>query len=234
MFFGPREAKLGVILGRTHSPIGKSSESELLLSLNVRHRPLRSRLLVNPLSNFFGQTSSDEHTHTAPRPPSPTLRPKRGASVTIPPIPPTSNPRGELIFSSRVDRNFRESYERYRSIFERKREERESLAAAQTWWGWYVWPWNWPKAHYRASSLRGHGHSDSLSMRGRTTDTESAVSTPASSRRSSPVPGPLKRTRGNGGSRSGTPPGGVPERLIPDRTRKESFSSLLSEDQQYG
>ncbi|KAL7414755.1 Spo7-like protein-domain-containing protein [Mrakia frigida] len=39
-------------------------------------------------------------------------------------IPPTKNPRGELIFSSRVDRAFRDGYERYRGMFERRREER--------------------------------------------------------------------------------------------------------------
>ncbi|WRT70455.1 uncharacterized protein IL334_007453 [Kwoniella shivajii] len=39
-------------------------------------------------------------------------------------IPPSSNPRGELIFSSRVDKGFREGYERYRAAFERRREEK--------------------------------------------------------------------------------------------------------------
>ena len=42
---------------------------------------------------------------------------------------PTQNERGELIFSSRVDHEFREGYERYRNAFERKR--REKLKAQQ-------------------------------------------------------------------------------------------------------
>ncbi|OBZ66352.1 hypothetical protein A0H81_13675 [Grifola frondosa] len=40
--------------------------------------------------------------------------------------PTRTSPRGELIFSSRVDRAFREAYERYRAAFERRRERREA------------------------------------------------------------------------------------------------------------
>ncbi|OCF34473.1 hypothetical protein I316_03988 [Kwoniella heveanensis BCC8398] len=52
-------------------------------------------------------------------------------------IPPSSNPRGELIFSSRVDKAFREGYERYRAAFERRREEKareESRRNAKNWY----------------------------------------------------------------------------------------------------
>jgi hypothetical protein len=45
-------------------------------------------------------------------------------STVMATIPPSSNPRGELIFSSRVDKTFREGYERYRAAFERRREEK--------------------------------------------------------------------------------------------------------------
>ncbi|KAF8911383.1 hypothetical protein CPB85DRAFT_1156587, partial [Mucidula mucida] len=38
----------------------------------------------------------------------------------------------KLIFSSRVDKNFRESYERHRNTFERKREERARLQRSMT------------------------------------------------------------------------------------------------------
>ncbi|KAJ9116506.1 hypothetical protein QFC24_006739 [Naganishia onofrii] len=53
----------------------------------------------------------------------------------IPPIPPTTNPRGELIFSSRVDKTFKEGYERYRAAFERRRAEkmRERRGEAPLW-----------------------------------------------------------------------------------------------------
>jgi len=46
------------------------------------------------------------------------------SSTVMATIPPSSNPRGELIFSSRVDKTFREGYERYRAAFERRREEK--------------------------------------------------------------------------------------------------------------
>ncbi|KAI5121602.1 hypothetical protein M0805_009473 [Coniferiporia weirii] len=205
--------------------------------LNVRHRSLRSRLSVNPLSLLFHRDNTEDTS--TPQPPSPDRRRKRGTSVPIPPIPPTNNPRGELIFSSRVDRNFRESYERYRAGFERKREAREAFAIAQTWWGWRAWPWNWTgrATPQPASYIRGHSPTNSIAStpRGRGSDTESTESTPGSSRRSSPVPGSLGRPRGGAGrSRSGTPPGVVPQRLSPDRTRKESFSFLLSGDQSFG
>ncbi|PWN23152.1 hypothetical protein BCV69DRAFT_244670, partial [Microstroma glucosiphilum] len=42
----------------------------------------------------------------------------------IQPIPPSSNPRGEMIFSSKVSLAFREGYERYRNVFERRRKEK--------------------------------------------------------------------------------------------------------------
>lgn len=53
-------------------------------------------------------------------------------------IPPSTNPRGELIFSSRVDKGFREGYERYRAAFERRREEKAREARGRGWktlWG---------------------------------------------------------------------------------------------------
>ena len=46
------------------------------------------------------------------------------SATVIPPIPPTTNPRGELIFSSRVSPQFKEGYERYRAAFERRRTEK--------------------------------------------------------------------------------------------------------------
>lgn len=66
---------------------------------------------------------------TAPAPPlvKPTplaTRRLSTSSTVMATIPPSSNPRGELIFSSRVDKTFREGYERYRAAFERRREEK--------------------------------------------------------------------------------------------------------------
>lgn len=45
-------------------------------------------------------------------------------------LPPTTNPRGELVFSHRVDKSFRDGYDKYRAAFERKRTQ--ALAAKNT------------------------------------------------------------------------------------------------------
>ncbi|KAG5635012.1 hypothetical protein H0H81_012729 [Sphagnurus paluster] len=123
--------------------------------LNVRKPPLRSQFPLNPLAFFFPRPAEHEPTTapSTPRTPTPTPpptppsastasndsspvtrtlpprrlspRPKPPTSLPIPAIPPASNPRGELIFSSRVDRSFRDAYERYRASFERKRTAKE-------------------------------------------------------------------------------------------------------------
>jgi len=219
LFFasGLYEEKIGY--ANRYVPHANRALRNFNMHLNVRHRPLRSRLLVNPFSFLSHRNSPEEPAAESRRSPSPDRRPKRGTSVPIPPIPPTSNPRGELIFSSRVDHAFRESYERFRAAFERKREEREQYAAAQTFFGWKLWPWNWFRSRATASppTWRGHSPSNSALSRGRATDTDSTASTPASSRRPSPVPASIRRRKGNvGGNRSGTPPGAVPSRLLPD------------------
>lgn len=205
--------------------------------LNVRHKPLRSRLTLNPLSLF--RRAPPEPTPVTPRAASPDRRRKRGTSVPIAPIPPATSPRGELIFSSRVDRSFRESYERYRAKFERRRVEKEEYELAQTWRGWQAWPWNWGRqiSTQPASYVREHTPTNSIAtsnQRGRDSDSDSAPATPKSSRRSSPVPGSLGRPKGVlGGSRNGTPPRAIPRRITPDRARTESFSFLLSDEESY-
>ncbi|KAI5995732.1 hypothetical protein EDC04DRAFT_2801644 [Pisolithus marmoratus] len=125
--------------------------------LNVRKPPLRSKVLLNPLPFFYPrpQTSLE-------KPPSKTTIYDRSTSVPISPIPPASNPRGELIFSSRVERS------------------KERSAAMKTWWGWLYFQMPWNKQTpvevvmqiRKASSNRGRGVGN-------------AISTPSSSRRSS-------------------------------------------------
>jgi Spo7-like protein len=110
---------------------------------NVRKPPLRSKISFNPLSFFFPRpderlNASSSSSHPArSRSPSPARNPSRSSSASrpIPSIPPATNPRGELIFSGRVDKNFRESYERYRSAFERRREEKERAERRSRWLG---------------------------------------------------------------------------------------------------
>ncbi|KAF6766931.1 Sporulation/nuclear morphology, Spo7 [Kalmanozyma brasiliensis GHG001] len=52
-------------------------------------------------------------------------------------IPPAQNSRGELIFSSKVNPDFREGYQRYRAAFERRRAEKIAAKRAQSWKRWF-------------------------------------------------------------------------------------------------
>jgi hypothetical protein len=168
--------------------------------LNVRKPPLLSKIPFNPISFLFPRPQVQAHTSA---PSSPTV--PRTASIPISPIPPATNPRGELIFSSKVNPSFRESYERYRAAFERRREERMRENVAQTFWGrtWLkVIPTRSvpPLATGGSSPASGLAASPSLrAMRGRGS---TPGGTPTSSRRSSPGP---TRTR----TLSGTPRAGV-------------------------
>lgn len=65
-----------------------------------------------------------------------TRRVSNSSHTVMAQIPPSANPRGELIFSSRVDPHFEEGYKRYRSAFERRREERakEEAKMKGPWW----------------------------------------------------------------------------------------------------
>ncbi|KAI0059481.1 hypothetical protein BV25DRAFT_1908731 [Artomyces pyxidatus] len=175
--------------------------------LNMRKTPRTSPF--NPLAYLFPRPnppSSHSPTPSPPRSPSPTRLGQRSSSaVPIPSIPPTTNPRGELIFSSRVDRGFREAYERYRGAFERKRDERERLVAARTWTGWIALKMPWsralPPAQTTPVSTPSHTRSGSVAVR-----TRASGGTPGSSRRSSPVPETQSVERG----RTATPSAEIP------------------------
>ncbi|KAF9474847.1 hypothetical protein BDN70DRAFT_884406 [Pholiota conissans] len=138
----------------------------LNMYLNVRKPPLRSKLYWNPVSFFFPRP---EEVKT-PRSPSPSPRTRqRSASTTRPihTIPPATNSRGELIFSSRIDKNFRESYERYRSAFERRREEKEYLELQKLWYGKFMFWKRPPTASASMSPPTPMRTSSAASSRGR-------------------------------------------------------------------
>ncbi|KAJ6590928.1 hypothetical protein DFH09DRAFT_1138115, partial [Mycena vulgaris] len=121
--------------------------SDKIAYANNRRRPLPTRhpLALNPSSHMrsarlaIGSTSS---------------------SVPIPPIPPTTNPRGELRFSSRVDRVFRDNYERYRANFERKRAQQEFVHALKNSW-FNRWRWRWRQSDAPTTSQASAGISGS-------------------------------------------------------------------------
>jgi len=157
--------------------------------LNVRRAPLRSKGPFNPLSFLFPRPSTSPTTRSrsaSPSRPSTANDISRGATLPIAPIPPTTNPRGELIFSSRVDRSFRESYERYRAAFERKREER-MRAERRSWSMWLQGKVGWKTVGpppTGAMTVR----TNSGSSRGRGGGSGSVGGTPRGSRRASPNP----------------------------------------------
>lgn len=185
--------------------------------LNLRQPPLRSRI---PFA-FFRNASSSHNSPPSPlrsptssRPPSPArpLSKRSPSAIPITPIPPSSNPRGELMFSSRVDRSFRDSYDRYRSAFERRREEKErETFFTETYIGRFlaVLPWNplAPPPNPIEPTGKGEkgpdgsrfGHGAKRSTSGSSTSTSNRGrlgNTPCGSRKSSPAP-----SRGKGPSR---------------------------------
>ncbi|KAF8513728.1 hypothetical protein BU17DRAFT_68672 [Hysterangium stoloniferum] len=180
--------------------------------LNVRSPPLRTSL--NPFRYFFPGTVSPPPAYAQPIGPAPRgSSPRRGSA--IPPIPPTSNPRGELIFSSRVDPAFREAYEQHRAKFEQRRAE-QRRANQSSWLRFIRWPWRKvtqppPRIHLQPPLAGG------LGSRERTHST-----TPSSSRKSTPTPDAMSKggSRRGRGSRGGTP--GSESGL------SESFNSILT------
>ncbi|WVF68096.1 hypothetical protein IAT40_002859 [Kwoniella sp. CBS 6097] len=108
---------------------------------NKALRPLNMHLnMRRPKTAFFSYIPFLASTKpvTSPQPflGGTTNRKVSGTPNVMATIPPSSNPRGELIFSSRVDKAFREGYERYRAAFERRREEkaRGEKAREESWY----------------------------------------------------------------------------------------------------
>ncbi|KAG7535899.1 hypothetical protein FFLO_03645 [Filobasidium floriforme] len=98
--------------GRRSGEGGTEGEKERLVGGNGVGVGTRSNSSIIP-------PSTNTTTAISPTPPS-----SSSSTSVIPPIPPTQNPRGELIFSSRIPPHFKEGYERYRAAFERRRGEK--------------------------------------------------------------------------------------------------------------
>ncbi|KAG6826680.1 hypothetical protein H0H92_014876 [Tricholoma furcatifolium] len=140
LFFASGMYSEKISYANRYVPHANRSLRSFNMYLNVRKPPLRSKFGFNPLAFFFPRpvdppSPSRPRTARSPSPPP-------GASVPIREIPPASNPRGELIFSSRVDKAFRDGYERHRAAFERRREEKEKECRRQkSWWRFVTWRW---------------------------------------------------------------------------------------------
>ncbi|KAF7330087.1 hypothetical protein MKEN_00273100 [Mycena kentingensis (nom. inval.)] len=155
--------------------------------------------------------SSNTTVMQSPPPPNPSTHPHHINPVTsaptptphpipvpIPPMPPTTNPRGELRFSSRVDRAFRDGYERYRANFERRRalhEQAQRAAEGTRWW--------WP---FGGASKEGAGGKESVSVSASGLEGGgSRFSGGSLGRSATPPPPPLPPSNPSAGSRSSTP-----------------------------
>lgn len=103
----------------------------------------------------------------------PSTNPKHGSTVSpttpstqlLPPIPPTLNPRGELIFSSRVSPHFRDGYERYRAAFEKRRGEKVREERYRRAWFFVKWFLTRPEGSAATTAL-SHRHSGSVAGNG--------------------------------------------------------------------
>lgn len=111
-------------------------------------------------------------------------------------IPPSSNPRGELIFSSRVDQHFEEGYKRYRTAFERRRGQRDKLdaASAAPWYARLFRRGDSPTPEAAAHELSHRRGSSGSRASVSASSTNSALSPPAS-RRSTPEPSAFTSAR---------------------------------------
>lgn len=100
----------------------------LNMYLNMR-LPRFSLLAYVP---WYNPSTSSTSLSSPPNPQQPKIR-RRSTNTVMATMPLSSNPRGELIFSSRVDKSFREGYERYRAAFERRREEKQREQRGRSW-----------------------------------------------------------------------------------------------------
>jgi len=102
--------------------------------LNTKQRS-SSYSLFNPLRLFYrNQPLSQPLSQASARSTSPRSGAARSQAIPLAPIPPATNPRGELIFSSKVSAPYREGYEKYRADWEKKRK----LSKRELGWREYI------------------------------------------------------------------------------------------------
>ncbi|BGP16439.1 hypothetical protein JCM10213v2_004441 [Rhodosporidiobolus nylandii] len=161
--------------------------------------------------------------------PSPTSLSAPARGVPIPPIPPAQNPRGEIIFSSRVSPQFREGYERYRGEWEKRRAEARRLQRGRE-GGWRSWltPWRWGVARTAspspAPSLRQPGGPNEKQGE----ELEKTVQRSTRSRESSAAPSEAGSNGGYGiGSDAGRPKQLALLAVLPLKPIRTSPSAIL-------
>ncbi|CAO1619750.1 unnamed protein product [Sympodiomycopsis kandeliae] len=121
--------------------------------------------------------------------------------MVIPPIPPSNNPRGEIIFSTKVAPTFREGYERYRNAFERRRKEKlvatQSQSAFSTWVSYIT-----PQSIKGLSSSTSSGGDERPTLT--STTAQQTRARPRNNSSSNPSSPPIRSRRGSAASTEGT------------------------------
>lgn len=133
-------------------PVKSNTSSNGKASISIP--PRTSSTTSNSQSTLNFNHSQVALGESISRPTSPTHR------SPIPPIPPSNNPRGELIFSSKVKPDFREGYEKYRAAFERRREERKTLESRGK-WKWIPWFLKWREENSTTSTSNANANTSS-------------------------------------------------------------------------
>ena len=149
-------------------------------------------------------------------------RPSHNATV-MGQIPPSSNPRGELIFSSRVDKSFKEGYERYRNAFERRREEKAMEEARRNGGRWFKRGLSESTIINRTWTPTPPASRRNTPPPGVTgvTGTTASIPAPGGRRRRSPSPGPSHLSKTGSEQEDKTTEG--------NRERAESYSFVLGQ-----
>ncbi|GAA5820688.1 hypothetical protein JCM3770_001452 [Rhodotorula araucariae] len=139
------------------SPSACSASSASLRSAGAWRSPSTSPpLSPSAFPPASPPTHNDPVTRALPSSPSSSGGGGGARGIPLPPIPPAQNPRGELIFSSRVSPQFREGYERYRGEWERRRAEAKRVQRERDgrWTAWVRRAW------WRGEAVHGRGQRD--------------------------------------------------------------------------
>ncbi|EJT98376.1 hypothetical protein DACRYDRAFT_118662 [Dacryopinax primogenitus] len=192
------------------------SANRALRSFNLYFNIRSPSIFPYPLSLLFQSPPHPPHppTQSAPSPP------HHASRSALQPLPPASNPRGELIFSARVSPTFKDAYEAHRAGFERMRAKKRQ---PNKWWA-LSWVSGTGAGAGKEAEHEEH-EGEKRGERRRSVSLESSLApTPNSSRLPSRSPSPVMDVANDGELRPDTErvPG-----MIPVRRRSARIASKL-------
>lgn len=190
--------------------------------------PLTGKSMDGP-SPLPGTAAATRLVRSSPDPSDPSS-PAPLRRMQIPPIPPSTNPRGEIIFSNKVAGPFREGYERYRNAFERRRKEKLQLQEEEARWRIV----KWIRRRTRDSKFAGGEGGMEAGLMTPTPrakekmGTPSGLPTPGEARRSSRPSSVYSETSAAAGQTAGPIRSPMPHRSSGNRGRADSSASMAS------